>query len=270
MPRMIFGPLIIIYLFLGFIHFMDFILLGPLKRIKWNWFTRYYSIIIKFFSIITLTRFYEILFYTFIRRLKKRYIFLFIICLVFLVNFGRKWQFYNDQLFTEYVDTNKLFSFYKYEDKYEKHLQLSQDKFASNYHIMIQSGVITDSFIELHIPYNPQLNYSIINECEGMKEEGVSNDQILKCIDDIYIILLDSINVGELEWVFESHSYIERKGFFTVIDISDLKKGKHKLIVHSNLKYSLYDKFNIGKGLMAAGRDSRFNKEIPFYYYPKQ
>ena len=269
-PRVILGVLLTIYLFLGTIHFMDFILLGPLKRIKWNWFTRYYSIIVKFFSIITLTRFYEILFYTFISRLKKRYIFLFIICLVFLVNFGVNWPFYNSLLFTEYIDTNKLFSFYKYEDKYEKHLQLSQDKFASNYHIMIQSGVITDSFIELHIPYNPQLNYSIINECEGMKGEKISNDQILKCIDDIYIILLDGINVGELEWVFESHSYIERKGFFTVIDISDLKKGKHKLIVHSNLKYSLYDKFNIGKGLMAAGRDSRFNKEIPFYYYPKQ
>ena len=269
-PRVILGVLLTIYLFLGIIHFMDFILLGPLKRIKWNWFTRYYSIIVKFFSIITLTRFYEILFYTFISRLKKRYIFLFIICLVFLVNFGVNWPFYNSLLFTEYVDTNKLFSFYKYEDKYEKHLQLSQDKFASNYHIMIQSGVITDPFIELHIPYNPQLNYSIINECEGMKEEGISNDQILKCIDDIYIILLDSINVGELEWVFESHSYIKRKGFFTVIDISDLKKGKHDLIIHSNPKYSLNDKFDIGRGLMAGWRNARFKKEIPFYYYPKQ
>jgi hypothetical protein len=269
-PSRILGSLIIIYLFLGFIHFMDFILLGPLKRIKWNWFTRYYSIIVKFFSIITLTRFYEILFYTFISRIKKRYIFLFIICLVFLVNFGVNWPFYNSLLFTEYVDTNKLFSFYKYEDKYEKHLQLSQNKFASNYHIMIQSGVITDSFIELHIPYNPQLNYSIINECEGMKEEGVSNDQILKCIDDIYIILLDSINVGELEWVFESHSYIKRKGFFTVIDISNLKKGRHDLIIHSNPKYSLNDKFDIGRGLMAGWRNARFKKEIPFYYYPKQ
>ncbi len=269
-PRVILGVLLTIYLFLGIIHFMDFILLGPLKRIKWNWFTRYYSIIVKFFSIITLTRFYEILFYTFISRLKKRYIFLFIICLVFLVNFGVNWPFYNSLLFTEYVDTNKLFSFYKYEDKYEKHLQLSQDKFASNYHIMIQSGVITDSFIELHIPYNPQLNYSIINECEGMKGEKISNDQILKCIDDIYIILLDGINVGELEWVFESHSYIERKGFFTVIDISNLKKGRHDLIIHSNPKYSLNDKFDIGRGLMAGWRNARFKKEIPFYYYPKQ
>ena len=269
-PRVILGVLLTIYLFLGIIHFMDFILLGPLKRIKWNWFTRYYSIIVKFFSIITLTRFYEILFYTFISRLKKRYIFLFIICLVFLVNFGVNWSFYNSLLFTEYVDTNKLFSFYKYEDKYEKHLQLSNDKFASNYSIMIQSGVITDSFIELHIPYNPKLNYSIINECKGMKAEEISNDQILKCIDDIYIILLDGINVGELEWVIESHSYIDRKGFFTVIDISYLKKGKHNLLVHSNPKYSLKDQFNLGKGLMAAGRNSHFEKEIPFYYYPKQ
>ena len=268
-PSRILGSLIIIYFFLGFIHFMDFILLGPLKKIKWNLFTRYYSKIIKFYSIITLTRFYEILFYTFISRLKKRYIFLFIICLVFLVNFWSNWKFYNFQLFTEYVDTKKMFSFYKYEDKYEKHLQLSNQKFASNYNIMIQSGVITDSFIELHIPYNPQLNYSIINECEGMKGEKISNDQILNCIDDIYIILLDGINVGELEWVFESHSYIERKGFFTVIDLSDLNKGRHNLIIHSNQKYSLRDKFNIGEGLFAAERNLRFEKEIPFYYYPK-
>ena len=269
-PNRILGSLIIIYLFLGFIHFMDFILLGPLKRIKWNWFTRYYSIIVKFYSIITLTRFYEILFYTFISRLKKRYIFLFIISLVALINLWGNWSFYNDYLFAEYVDTKKLFSFYKYEDKYEKHLQLSENKFASNYHIMIQSGIITDSFLELHIPYNPQLNYSIINECKGMKAEEISNDQIIKCIDDIYIILLDGINVGELEWVIESHSYIDRKGFFTVIDISDIQKGKHNLLVHSNPKYSLKDQFNLGKGLMAAGRNSHFEKEIPFYYYPKQ
>ena len=141
---------------------------------------------------------------------------------------------------------------------------------ATNYNIMIQSGIIMDSFLELHIPYNPQLNYSIINECDGMKEGKISNDQILKCIDDIYIILLDGINIGELEWVFESHSYIQRKGFFTVIDISYLKKGKHKLIVQSNPKYSLKDKFNLGEGLLGAERKAWFEKEIPFYYYPKQ
>ena len=77
-----------------------------------------------------------------------------------------------------------------------------------------------------------------------MKEEKISNDQILKCIDDIYIILLDGINVGELEWVFESHSYIERTGFFTIIDISDLQKGRHNLIIYSNSKYSLKDQFD--------------------------
>jgi len=269
-PSRILGSLIIIYFFLGFIHFIDFILLGPLKRIKWNWFSRYYSIIVNFFSIITLTKFYEILFYTFISRLKKRYIFLFIISLVALINLWGNWSFYNDYLFAEYVDSKKLFSFYKYEDKYEKYLQLNEDKFASNYQIMIQSGVITDSFLELHIPYNPQLNYSIINECEGMKGEKISNDQILKCIDDIYIILLDGINVGELEWVIESHSYLERKGFFTIIDLSDINKGRHNLIIQSNPKYSLRDKFNIAEGLFIAGRDnSRFEKEISFYYYPK-
>ena len=135
---------------------------------------------------------------------------------------------------------------------------------------MIQSGVITDSFLELHIPYNPTLNYSIINECEGMKGEKISNDQILKCIDDIYIILLDGINVGELEWVIESHSYLERKGFFTIIDLSDINKGRHNLLIQSNPKYSLRDKFNIAEGLFIAGRDnSRFEKEISFYYYPK-
>ena len=102
-----------------------------------------------------------------------------------------------------------------------------------------------------------------------MKAEGISNDQIVKCVDDIYIILLDGMNVGELEWVFESHSYIERKGFFTVIDLSDLNKGRHNLIIHSNPKYSLRDKFNLGEGLLAAERNSRLEKEIPFYYYPK-
>jgi len=267
-PGWLLSPFVLMYFFLGIIHFMDFILLGPLKRIKWNWFTRYYSIIVKFFSIITLTRFYEILFYTFISRLKKRYIFLFIISLVILINFWGNWFFYNDYLFAKYVDTKKLFSFYKYEDKYEKHLQLSDDKYASNYKMMIQSGVITDSFLELHIPYNPTLNYSIINECDEMKGEKISNDQILKCIDDIYIILLDGINVGELEWVFESHSYIERTGFFTVIDLSDQNKGRHNLIIHSNPKYSLKDEFDTESGAISASFNATIREEIPFYYYP--
>ena len=80
---------------------------------------------------------------------------------------------------------------------------------------------------------------------------------------------IDGVNVGELEWVFESHSYIERKGFFTVIDLSDLNKGRHNLIIHSNSKYSLKDEFDIGQGFFAGGRKSSFKKEIPFYYYPK-
>ena len=267
-PGFIMAPFVITYFFLGIIHFIDFILLGPLKRIKWNWFTRYYSKITKFYSIITLTKFYEILFYTFISSLKKRYIFLFIISLIILINFWGNWSFYNSHLFSEYVDTNKLFSFKKYEDKYEKYLELSKDKFATNYNMMIQSGVITNSFLELHIPYNPTLNYSIINECEGMKGEKISNDQILKCIDDIYMILLDGINVGELEWVFESHSYIERTGFFTVIDISYLKKGKHNLIVHSNPKYSLKDEFDTESGAISGSYNAKFRENIPFYYYP--
>ena len=268
-PGWLLNSLVLMYFFLGIIHFMDFILLGPLKRIKWNWFTRYYSKITKFYSIITLTKFYEILFYTFTSRLKKRYIYIFIISLIFLIKFWGNWSFYNSHLFSEYVDTNKLFSFKKYEDKYEKHLQLSNARFASNYHMMIQSGVITDSFLELHVPYNPTLNYSIINECDGMKEEEISNDQILKCIDDIYIILLDGINVGELEWVFESHSYIQRTGFFTVIDLSNLNKGKHNLIIHSNPKYSLKDEFNTESGAILTSLKVNIREEIPFYYYPK-
>ena len=128
-PGWLLIPFVLMYFFLGIIHFMDFILLGPLKRIKWNWFTRHYSKITKFYSIITLTKFYEILFYTFTSRLKKRYIFLFIISLIFLIKFWGNWSFYNYHLFSEYVDTNKLFSFKKYEDKYEKHLQLSNAKF---------------------------------------------------------------------------------------------------------------------------------------------
>ncbi|SVD36746.1 uncharacterized protein METZ01_LOCUS389600, partial [marine metagenome] len=129
-PGWLLIPFVLMYFFLGIIHFMDFILLGPLKRIKWNWFTRHYSKITKFYSIITLTKFYEILFYTFTSRLKKRYIYLFIISLIFLIKFWGNWSFYNYHLFSEYVDTNKLFSFKKYEDKYEKHLQLSNAKFA--------------------------------------------------------------------------------------------------------------------------------------------
>ena len=45
---------------------------------------------------------------------------------------------------------------------------------------MIQSGVITDSFLELHIPYNPQLNYSIISECEGMKGAKTREDAFVE------------------------------------------------------------------------------------------
>ena len=103
------------------------------------------------------------------------------------------------------------------------------------------------------------------------RDEGkeISNDQILKCIDDIYIILLDGINVGELEWVFESHSYIERTGFFTVIDLSDQNKGRHNLIIHSNPKYSLKDEFNTESGAILTSLKVNIREEIPFYYYPK-
>ena len=104
---------------------------------------------------------------------------------------------------------------------------------------------------------------------DELQTEKPTNDKILKCIDDIYVILLDGISISGLEWVFESHSYTSRKGFFTVIDISYLKSGKHNLIVHSNSKYSLKDEFNTESGLIGASKTVRFKEEIPFYYYPE-
>ena len=77
------------------------------------------------------------------------------------------------------------------------------------------------------------------------------------------------LNVGELEWVIESHSYIERKGFFTVINLQDLNKGRHNLIIHSNPKYSLKDEFNTESGAILTSLKVNIREEIPFYYYPK-
>lgn len=49
------GFVIIIYGLLGFMVFIDFILLNPIKKIKGKWFNRVYGIIFRFYSTITLS-----------------------------------------------------------------------------------------------------------------------------------------------------------------------------------------------------------------------
>ena len=256
------------YFLFGTIHFIDFILLGPIRRFKGNGLGYLFYKINNLFGIITLTRFYEILFLTFISEMKKRYIFSFIIILLCIVNFIDNWKVYNFDFYNDYLKSNQLFSFNYYEDTYEKHLQLTENQRPNNFNIMIQSGVVQEPFLKLHIPYSPQINNALLNECDKAKNK-ITYEELLQCIDDIFIILLDGKIITDLEWTFESHPYRDRKGYFTVIEISKLIKGKHLLKVQTNKNYQLEDKFNLDSGLIAGSRKYTINQSIPFYYYPK-
>ena len=167
------GFVIVLYLGLGLIVFIDFITLGSLKKVENKWFSFFYSIIYTFFSYITLSFLYTPLLYNFLDNKYTRRLFFLSIPYILVI------LFYNEAFTTEnneYFPTTRIAGEYgvyisnsNYDDLRYKSQSITND---NNQHkvslplFSINQFELTESFLKIFIKNRSSDGESIMNLTE--------------------------------------------------------------------------------------------------------
>lgn len=123
------------------------------------------------------------------------------------------------------------------EDMYRSRVQ---DGFYSKF-MHIEDYIIDKAYLELFIVHStrfeqdwimPACNYEIRKEREGVAYDSLK----MRCLEKFYSVELDG-NLLEDDFIYQRNSQTGQDGLLSIIDISDLKKGKHQI----DLYYDFYD-----------------------------
>ncbi|NER14201.1 hypothetical protein GWK08_12170 [Leptobacterium flavescens] len=260
------GVPLIIFVSLGLIFtFIDFMTLGGLKRKKWT--TFFYYPFYWVFKYTTLSFLYRPMVYNFLD-----------------TKFGRRLSFVLVPLYigvtilagtgfsvSNYISENQSSSSItakstNYEDAMGDQIQLIED--AS-----IPSKVITENHLGVFIVYDDDLEDDVfhINDSLKPKEDkrglhwvftsgtvdfrtrGRLLKEYLTTIEDMYSLKIDTTDYKK-EFVITTNQK-DQKGFETYLDLKDLDRGKHLLVINRKSRW----------------RDTiRYERvaRIPFWYYP--
>lgn len=229
--------IVVIFIFLcAFIYFIDFVTLGWVKRIKW--FSVIYYPIYRVMSLITLSFLYRPLYYNLIDD-----------------SFGRKVGY----LLVPYVlifatiasAEIEAFKYFPREFSKEKirnthYLDMLEEK-ENIERTIIPSKFISNSFLEVFIPYDENDDDEIEKLCPGLHSnnkmgirlnivqinvnDAISpSDSLLDCVSQIYKIYInDSLTISKP--FFYEHPNMNEPGLLHIIDISHLPRGPQDLKV---------------------------------------
>jgi hypothetical protein len=267
-----FGIPIMIFIILGSVlTFFDLVTAGLLK--KKQWVSKIYFPFYWIFSILTLSFLYRPLVYNFLDNKFGKRISLLLIPLFILIPTLSSLYYQKSNFFTENNDSNEIIANNaNYED-------LKKDNLSYLIHFTIQSKVITEPYLKIHIPYFKTLEDRIFKFNPSLKPEkdkrGLQTDIVLfssnsraeekvkkikqdslrteyvKTFNTIYNIKIDS-TVYKTDFIVDKIKN-EKFGLETYIGIKNLKEGKHLLKISRYLK-----KDSIGEKVVS---------KIPFWYF---
>jgi len=230
---------------------MDYFLFGILKKIKWKPFGYVFNIIDKFYKYITLIFIYDTLYYAFISNVKRRIIFLLMVGFIFLSTSFESFELENPSYFPKSESSKNIMKFRNYEDKFKQRDHYDNNLYPA--HPFIQSDVITENYLKLHIPYHTSMNIPIENLCPEIvgilsHKYHIKSDtsglytidkqkRILNCINNAYTIFIDSEEI-ESDFVFYeyAHPLLDIKTFFMLIPLDQYPNGRHALKIDKILK----------------------------------
>ena len=259
----------------GFLFFIDYFLFGILKKIKWKPFGYVFNIIDKFYKYITFIFIYDTLYYAFISNVKRRIIFLLMVGFIFSISFD-SFELEKPTYFPNVTSSKNIMKSGNYEDKFKQ-----RDHYDDNLYPMypfIQSDVITENYLKLHIPYHTSMNIPIENLCPEISGIFLESDtsglntidkqeRILNCINNAYTIVIDSEEI-ESDFVFYeyAHPLLDIKTFFMLISLDQYTNGRHTLRIDKILK-DRFKSISYESGTFEqefrSGSDSTLN--IPFF-----
>jgi hypothetical protein len=264
------------FLFFGLLYFIDYFLFGILKKIKWKPFGYLFNIIDKFYKYITFIFIYDTLYYAFISNVKRRIIFLFMVCCIVILSAYQSIEFEEEIYFPDVQSSAVIMNSINYEDKFKQRGYYDDNLYPG--FPFIQSDVISENHLRLHIPYDTYMNIPIEKFCPELS--GIflladtsevqmieKQERILNCINNAYSIFIDSEEI-ESDFIFYDYAHIllDIKSFFMLIHLEQFTNGRHILRVDKHLEDKLDDlSINDGKFNMSLELDRDSTYYIPFY-----
>ncbi len=240
-----FASLIIVLLFL--IYSIDFLTLGGLKRIKWL--QPIYYPIYRMMSLLMLAPFYRHIYYAFVSNFKKWKIVLgvltYAILSIFIIFYMENTRESDDTTFSGIDFYARARGMNKFHGHYEN---LNEGNYSVRAHI--QSDIITGNTIRLFVVHDAAFEDDIKKVCNY--DETLTNSRRdsmgLACMDQFYRIYLGDSVYQHSPWLYHEKQATHQKGLTCWIDVTDLKKGQHKLQVR-----------------IARNQFNWVHAEIPFY-----
>lgn len=227
---------LMLYVFGGFVYFLDFVTLGWVKRRKK--FAKIYYPIYRFFSFITLAFIYRPLYYNLIDNKYGRKVVLFLIPYICLFTLIASVSFETHAYLPEYRDHQSLENDY-YDDIWDKDKPVHSASIGSKF--------VANGFIELFLPYNGRNDDKVIKIlCPDLEpaKTGIfffgNSDDIaeqmdaktaLDCHARRFNIYVNDSLMENLSYRFYEHIRRKNMGLLTLIDVDFLSRGEHVLKV---------------------------------------
>ncbi len=230
----------------GFLFFIDYFLFGILKKIKWKPFGYVFNIIDKFYKYITFIFIYDTLYYAFISNVKRRIIFLLLVGFVLFSYHFDSFELEKPAYFPNFKSSKNIMKSRNYEDNFKQKDHYDENQYPR--YPFIQSDIITENYLKLHIPYHASMNIPIENLCPEIAGIFLESDtsevqkidkqeRVLNCINNAYTIFIDSEEI-ESDFVFYeyAHPLLDIKTFFMLIPLDQYPNGRHALKIDKVLK----------------------------------
>lgn len=234
-------PFLLLYLFGGFVYFIDFITLGWIKRRKRI--SKIYYPFYRFLSFVTLSFIYRPLYYNLIDTKFGRRVVLFLVpyLLIFtmIVSITVETQ--------SYLPANRARQSIL-NDRYDDTWNRMEPSTSAS----INSKYISNGYVELFLPYIGKVDDEVIELlCPDIlpARKGVflfrnfdvlrarmDAEATLNCHSQRFEIYINDSLISEPVYRFHEHQKRNITGLLTVLDISTLKRGEHHLKIDVLLK----------------------------------
>lgn len=237
------------------LFFLDSLLFSAFKKSRW--FSILFYPIYRFYSTVSLSFIYRSIYYHLITNFKKKHIIMVTSVLLIVVLISGQLSSWDRYFFYPEKDMDNRFIL--------KSSHYDDERTGGYiYTASIPSKVTQESFLPLFVRYSPEHN-SVLRffcpEAENLSEgvsfgEGVkagvksqedttktvaelmletkaSDEDVelaLSCINSTYEIWIDTASVA-VDLIFTTHKNKDEKGFLQMLDIGDLERGKHTILV---------------------------------------
>jgi len=240
-------PFLLLYLFGGFIYFIDFITLGWIKRRKRI--SKIYYPFYRFLSFVTLSFIYRPLYYNLIDTKFGRRVVLFLVpyLLIFTVIASITVE------TQSYLPSNRA-GHSILNDRYDDTWNSKEPSTTAS----INSKYITNGYVELFLPYIGKTDDEVIELlCPDVlparkgvfifrhfdsSRRSMEAEAVIDCHSQRFDIFINDSLISEPIYRFHEHKKRNIMGLLTVIDVSMLERGEHQLKIDVLLKQTQNDK----------------------------